>query len=324
MQNRSRKIITTACNPCRRRKSRCDGGEPVCEVCVSYRTTESCSYDKQSDKRRLRTKQQAEQTTSRLQKLEAVFHKLRTCPDEDVLGLVAKIRINAARPVDEKESSVKSEAEDETSRLVEDLHIDEDGEVHFYGPSSNLPLIGDTSNMTRMRSHTTRPSLSNMSIESFYEPSLVEHLLDLYWKFQHPQFALMDKRLFMRDRQTSMKPGYGGQRLRFFSEFLLSAMLAHMSHFYLGTSLRTDPSDPTSAGEVYYLRCRELIDDETLRPSLSTVQACLILGSREGGLNRLSRGWLYAGMAFRIALDLGLNVSRFEPSGSAVQQIRTD
>lgn len=33
----------------------------------------------------------------------------------------------------------------------------------------------------------------------FYHPELVDHLLSLYWSWQHQYFVMLDKDVFMRD-----------------------------------------------------------------------------------------------------------------------------
>lgn len=44
------------------------------------------------------------------------------------------------------------------------------------------------------------------------------------------------------------------------------------------------------------------------RPGVGTCQALCLLGSREAGCGRNARGWTLSGMAFRMALDLGLHL----------------
>ena len=41
---------------------------------------------------------------------------------------------------------------------------------------------------------------------------------------------------------------------------------------------------------------------------LCTVQALALMSVREAGCGHESKGWVYSGMSFRMACDLGLNV----------------
>lgn len=49
-------------------------------------------------------------------------------------------------------------------------------------------------------------------------------------------------------------------------------------------------------------------NDEHESPRLATVQALALMSVREAGCGREAKGWVYSGMSFRMAYDLGLNV----------------
>lgn len=50
------------------------------------------------------------------------------------------------------------------------------------------------------------------------------------------------------------------------------------------------------------------MNDEHVKARLCTVQALALLSVREAGCGREGKGWVYSGMSFRMAFDLGLNV----------------
>lgn len=62
------------------------------------------------------------------------------------------------------------------------------------------------------------------------------------------------------------------------------------------------------AGDEYAAKARQLLLLEFDKPTLSNVQALVILGLHEFGSSRGTRGWMYAGIAIRMAIFLGLNV----------------
>jgi hypothetical protein len=64
----------------------------------------------------------------------------------------------------------------------------------------------------------------------------------------------------------------------------------------------------STAGDEYAAKARQLLSLEFDRPTLSNVQALVILGLHEFGSSRGARAWMYAGIAIRLALSLGLNV----------------
>ena len=51
-----------------------------------------------------------------------------------------------------------------------------------------------------------------------------------------------------------------------------------------------------------------MINDEYEKPKLATVQALALMSVREAGCGREAKGWVYSGMSFRMACDLGLNL----------------
>jgi Fungal specific transcription factor domain len=62
------------------------------------------------------------------------------------------------------------------------------------------------------------------------------------------------------------------------------------------------------AGDEYAAKARQLLSLEFDRPTLSNVQSLVILGFHEFGSTRGARAWMYAGIAIRMAISLGLNV----------------
>lgn len=279
-------------------------------MCAIYKTADSCTYDKHSDRRKLRTTHNTEVLKQRIETFEALFARLKNCPSEDLADFVRSLRDEeSCSPSTGSASDTNVKTEDsELVQQVDDLQLDEDGEVHYYGASSNLPIIGHTATGQGAASGIMNAP-DHEQAEKFFDPVIVEALLDLYWSWQHPYFQVLDRRLFLRDRAQAAREGFPPTKRKFYSEFLLCAILALTSHLYPEANLRIHPNDPRSAGNVYYERARQLMDSESLRPGLCTIQGCLILSSREAGLGRQSRGWLYSGMAFRLALDLGLHVS---------------
>lgn len=57
-------------------------------------------------------------------------------------------------------------------------------------------------------------------------------------------------------------------------------------------------------------------NDEHAKPRLTTVQALSLMSVREAGCGREAKGWVYSGMSFRMACDLGLNLDSGTLPGS--------
>ena len=87
------------------------------------------------------------------------------------------------------------------------------------------------------------------------------------------------------------------------SPFLLSAVLAQAARY----SIR---SDAVPLGEHFAKRALQLLVKDIDRgSSIPALQGLLIFSARECGCGRNSQGWLYSGMAFRMARDLGMHVA---------------
>ena len=87
-------------------------------------------------------------------------------------------------------------------------------------------------------------------------------------------------------------------------------MLALGCHFTSNPGARDDPDDSATAGDHFFREAKRLImeNDEHEKPRLTTVQALALMSVREAGCGREAKGWVYSGMSFRMACDMGLNV----------------
>jgi hypothetical protein len=83
---------------------------------------------------------------------------------------------------------------------------------------------------------------------------------------------------------------------KYYSEFLLTVICAHASKYL----------DPQYA-ELFLQRARRLLGEAVQQPSsIPTVQALLQLSAKEIAQGTISQAWVYSGIAFRMASDLGL------------------
>jgi hypothetical protein len=87
-------------------------------------------------------------------------------------------------------------------------------------------------------------------------------------------------------------------------------MLAIGCHFTSHRGARENPDDPKTAGDHFFREAKRLImeNDEHERPRLTNVQAFALMSVREAGCAREAKGWVYSGMSFRMACDMGLHL----------------
>jgi hypothetical protein len=87
---------------------------------------------------------------------------------------------------------------------------------------------------------------------------------------------------------------------------LCLAVCAVSARFSRHPEVRRHPM--ATAGDEYAAKARQLLSLEFDRPTLPNVQALVILALHEFGSSRGARAWMYAGIAIRMAISLGLNV----------------
>ena len=102
----------------------------------------------------------------------------------------------------------------------------------------------------------------------------------------------------------------------YFSKLLLNAIYFGASKFSSRVEVRTDPNDVRTAGLAYRQRTKELLAPALESSEITTIQALLVLTTSLFALgNEKSAAWLYAGMAIRMIIDLGMHV--FDSPGSS-------
>ncbi|KAK1983289.1 fungal-specific transcription factor domain-containing protein [Colletotrichum cereale] len=190
--------------------------------------------------------------------------------------------------------------------------------IHDFDPfSDSASLFPYSENMKRTTDpkEEYRPSekelnlRSQMALETFPEPEpIVTYLLDLFWQWQSSHLLVVDRTLFLRHRQIwDGSDGHGDRD--FYSPCLLYALLALASMISLDKGVtRYSASTDGVAGEAFAKRARALLDLELDHPKITTVQAALILGCRYGSMKDNSLGWMYSGIAFRMASKVGLHL----------------
>ncbi|PSN68595.1 hypothetical protein BS50DRAFT_586044 [Corynespora cassiicola Philippines] len=132
------------------------------------------------------------------------------------------------------------------------------------------------------------------------DPELGMHLLSLHWNRQHHSFLITYRPAFMRDMAC------GGS---YFSKLLLNAIYFGASKFSPRLEVRRDPNDVRTAGWRFRERVRELLGGALDKSEITTIQALLVMTNSLFALgDERSAAWLYAGIAFRMLIDLGLHI----------------
>lgn len=133
------------------------------------------------------------------------------------------------------------------------------------------------------------------------------HLLNMYFTWHYQFFTTLSKNLFWRDFRLGKPPPDTKRKTHYCTPLLVNAMLAIGCHFTSHRGARENPDDPRTAGDHFFREAKRLImeNDEHERPRLTNVQAMALMSVREAGCAREAKGWVYSGMSFRMASDMG-------------------
>jgi hypothetical protein len=202
--------------------------------------------------------------------------------------------------------------ESELARKMSELMLD--GSLKFIGGTSNLlflpeDLQRDDENLSRdmvSRDMVNVQQGSRFSVAQWTrvtdDEALVKHLMNMYFTWHYAYFTTLSKSLFYRDFRR-------GQSSSYCSSFLVNTMLALGCHFSSWAGAYEHPEDSATAGDHFFREAKRLLleHDEHEKARLCTVQALALMSVREAGCGREGKGWVYSGMSFRMAYDLGLN-----------------
>lgn len=285
------------CVSCRSKKIRCDGALPGCGICAAY--GKDCSYEKPPPM------SQVIAMTERIKELERTIRELSNSLGQEVSGITAT---SLAQPEDNQMIS-HSDSEDQSISLH---HHDP-----YYESTSAVDAPRDVPSVEA--GSTTQLSLQPTRQSDFHEPSMelnweesaiancamflqlppdkIRHLLATHWTWVHPTFMFVNRSMFLQDAAV------GGE---FFSPLLLTVICLHSTRF-TGHELN----------ERLFSFAKMLIGHEIHdAPTIPRTQAFLQLSAREIGRGSISQAWLYSGIAFRMALDMGLFVANSQESST--------
>lgn len=275
-----------ACYICRSKKIKCDGLRPCMQCKARGRNCQSSS-NPSSEKNSSQFTPQSTLSSGDEQEDSSNSSNLES--DDD------SILFSRAKKQDEEHLKFPKYNESWTSNTIhtasENLRQDgPDADFSF----SNCPAFGS---FVRWREEPPLPTKYTYPIE-MPSSEIQMHLIDLYFKSRYKITPMIPKRLF-----------YEQLRIKgpIITPFLLNAMYCVVSNY------STLPDIPGPS--VFYNRAKKLLDDFLDTPRVSTVAALCLLSLYEplpdkskGVTDQHCRSWMFSGMAFRMCLELGLNV----------------
>lgn len=278
-------------------------------------------------------KQDADGLKMKNSTLETLIQAILNWPEEDVPGLVSEIRScesldEVAEKIVAKESGIEPEQDDgDTGALEGASSVDGPSfESQLFGKMGDLQLddgsvryIGGTSTLIHLDNYDVAPDEDEFEqqedpITSWTtvtdDAELVLHLLNMYFTWHYTFFTTLSKTLFWRDFSLGRPPTDTARKTHYCTPLLVNAMLALGCHFTSNPGARDDPNDSATAGDHFFREAKRLLmeNDGHEKARLTTVQAMALMSVREAGCGREAKGWVYSGMSFRMANDMGLNL----------------
>ena len=332
VSNQKRKCISTACIACRKRKSKCDGALPSCAACASVYRTE-CIYDPNSDHRRKGVyREKTDGMKAQDSTLKILVEAILNASDDDVGDIVSKIRgcdnldtlaLQILKTGSEFGDSSRDNSDNEPADpavsgerdlagKMGELRI-ENGSIRFIGGTSHLIFLGNPkSEHAESDSLQYPPGMNPLTTWTRVttDIGLITHLLNMYFAYHYSYFTTLSRDLFWRDFMKGKAGVGGGNSNVHCSSLLVNSMLALGCHFTDVPGAFGTPGESRTKGDHFFAEAKRLImeDDEFERPRLVTVQALALMSVREAGCAREATGWVYSGMSFRMAQDIGLNL----------------
>lgn len=284
--------------------------------------------------------------------LQILIEAILNATDEDVLDVVAKIRTcdnlddvadeltkqqqSNVKQLDKPQASTEDEAavqaplegERELARTVGELRL-ENGSVRFIGGTSHLMYLHDAPDDHSQDSDNEMDSSNEDPVATWSrvtkDSQLITHLINMYFTWHYPYFTTLSKKMFFRDFLKG-KGRVSRNGTMFCSSLLVNAMLALGCHFTSVAGAYGTPGDSRTKGDHFFAEAKRLIveHDEYERPRLVTVQALALMSVREAGCARETKGWVYSGMSFRMAGDIGLNLAVGELDSEKMSEHEVD
>ncbi|CAK7236939.1 hypothetical protein SBRCBS47491_009807 [Sporothrix bragantina] len=174
------------------------------------------------------------------------------------------------------------------------------GRLRFFGPTANSHVYAEAADSVDSREPPEQVRRSERIIRSLTSATH-DYLMNCFWEYYNAIIYVIDREAF--------EAGRDAQNPKFYTSFLHITILATGYRF---ADRSRDDIKKISLGNRESTLQREakyMLDIELERPGgIPSVQALLLLGDLECGVGRDNTGWMYSGMANRLAFDIGLHL----------------
>lgn len=305
-----RKRVSEACTFCRTRKIRCNNERPVCSNCRQH--GKPCVFEPVDEAERVKSRPRPSRVQARRRRATSsagnndLSTKANERYSESALGVSTSLSPDSIADPQRSISTIVfspngvSSYHGRTSALFEE-NINEQRAATNKSPRMPLEWVKKSlvAEAAQQRQLETLNFQQNRLDFDGVDPELGMHLLDLHWNRQHHSFLITYRPAFMRDMACNGP---------YFSKILLNAIYFGASKFSPRLEVRKDPEQVRTAGWQYRQRLKDLLGPALDSSNVTTIQALLIMAQSLFALgDERSAAWLYAGIAFRMLVDLGIH-----------------
>ncbi|KAG0285557.1 hypothetical protein BGZ96_010202 [Linnemannia gamsii] len=199
--------------------------------------------------------------------------------------------------------------------VVSTMSLDGHGQ-HFHGSSSGFYVCQLSSRYRQgvyplPMAHLNDSDLWSHSLQMTSERELptwaeMDNLLNLYFRFMYPFAPMFIRKNFMERHQ---------QRPDLPHILILNAIFCNACWYSDDPLVRQDSTK-------YFNRAKIILDETYHVSRISTIQALLLMSHHQYAVGNYSGGWLYTGMATRIAHDIGLHRQDFQVNEPIEAEVR--
>lgn len=154
-------------------------------------------------------------------------------------------------------------------------------QLGFYGPTSQCYLQYHCSG-PEVDDQDGDSSLALLRIDAD-APSARKTILESYWRSNELWSSIVDRDFFTASKAAGHSPQY-------YSQGLEDAMLACGSRNSTSSAIRR-------VGREYLRRAKRSLYTEIERPTIASLQGCLLVSNYEAGMGQNRIGWIFMGKA---------------------------
>ncbi|KAH8784721.1 putative Zn(II)2Cys6 transcription factor [Hyaloscypha finlandica] len=279
------------CSNCRRRKSKCDSRQPQCSTCIAHNS--HCHYDKPPSLAYVRSLE------SKIEKLlqERSASSTGRSWQENEHGSVCYHNPTSSfheAPLSSGRSNSECNPPHEIPLASQESSVLQNDKI-------KLSLVSNAAAQRRFEAMAVEKMAA---VQNEVSSEVASELLKFHWCWIHPMFQFVYRPAFTRGMALSSP---NQPETSYFSETLLKVLLAHCARFRVQDRPYQD-SASTVMGALSHQAHLSLAMKIAGPSSIPTIQALLQQSAREVAFGNSSQAWLYSGMAFRIAIDLGIHL----------------